>query len=470
MKTILHTRFCNALLVALLMTAALTASAQDRVDTIGLSTSTTTLDFGAVPYTKMPNTMTFKAYNTGTVPLNVSLSSNSTAFTSNFEPTVLNAGDTIEIPVVFDVEKRDTVYHGVLALKDGTRGTHYIYMSGSATNEPIQYYELEFDKHAVYTRGMTLSFPINFKYWNVQDAHTQTVYPKEDIGSMAGKEIIGAIYYPFGYFKSRCCDGVAAISLGTTNLEYYHNSTFVDEVTEVGTWSPVADESTMTVDFSSPYKYNGDGNLVVDWRVSTPSASTDTIYYSGWITSKYAGSWDDSDYERTYSIVKYGEGGPYYSCFLPKVKFKFRDVMPVINVTPDFGTYNEPQNIIVDVESLPENATLVYMLEGIGNAPRLAESPQGWIAYNSETGINVDSSGVLTIAVRAANGTDYTRVEGQYIIDVNTGINTAVNSKEVVEVRFYNQLGISSDKPFQGINIKVTTYSDGTRSTEKMVR
>lgn len=469
MKTRLNTRFIRMLLLAVLMVSALPASAQDRVDTIGLGVSTTTLDFGALPYTKMPYTMTFKAYNEGTVPIDVSLISNSTAFTHNFEPTVLNVGDTIEIPIVFDVEKRDTVYHGALAVKHGS-GTHFVYMSGSVTNETIQYYELEIDKNATYTRGMTLSYPINFNYWNVQDAHTQTVYNKEDIGSMAGKEIIGASYYPFGRFRGRCSDGVATVSLGTTSLEYYHNSTFVDEVTEVGTWSPIADAATMTVYFSSPYKYNGESNLVVDWRVSTPSVNTDTIYYNGWITSKYPGSWDDSDYERTYSIVKYGEGGPYYGCFLPKIKFKYRDLMPVINITPDFGTYLEPQNVIVDVENMPDNATLMYKFVGTDNAPLLADNTQEWIAYNNEAGINVDRSGVLTLAVRAANGTDYTSVEGQYIIDVNTGINTSITSKEVVKVRFYNQLGISSDNPFQGVNIKVTTYGDGTRATEKVIR
>lgn len=164
------------------------------------------------------------------------------------------------------------------------------------------------------------------------------------------------------------------------------------------------------------------------------------------------------------------KNAPLYGCFVPSTTFRFRDAIPVIKTTPEFGTYIEPQNIVVDVENMPENATLVYMFVGTDNTPLLAESTQEWIAYNNDTGINVDRSGVLTIAVRAANGTDYTSVEGQYIIDVNTDINITNISKEVVKVRFYNQLGISSNEPFHGVNIKVTTYSDGTHTTEKVIK
>ena len=41
---------------------------------------------------------------------------------------------------------------------------------------------------------------------------------------------------------------------------------------------------------------------------------------------------------------------------------------------------------------------------------------------------------------------------------------------EVVDVIYYNTLGMSSKTPFEGINIVVTRYSDGTTSTAKVVR
>ena len=36
-------------------------------------------------------------------------------------------------------------------------------------------------------------------------------------------------------------------------------------------------------------------------------------------------------------------------------------------------------------------------------------------------------------------------------------------------VRYYNLNGVESTEPRQGVNIKVTTYSDGTRQSEKVV-
>ena len=42
--------------------------------------------------------------------------------------------------------------------------------------------------------------------------------------------------------------------------------------------------------------------------------------------------------------------------------------------------------------------------------------------------------------------------------------------KEVRGVRYYNMLGVESTEPFSGVNVKVTTYSDGTRSAEKVLK
>lgn len=43
-------------------------------------------------------------------------------------------------------------------------------------------------------------------------------------------------------------------------------------------------------------------------------------------------------------------------------------------------------------------------------------------------------------------------------------------SREVVDVRYYNMMGIESSKPFDGINIVVTTYNDGSRTSRKILR
>ncbi|MBR5029725.1 MAG: hypothetical protein IKX63_01295, partial [Muribaculaceae bacterium] len=49
-------------------------------------------------------------------------------------------------------------------------------------------------------------------------------------------------------------------------------------------------------------------------------------------------------------------------------------------------------------------------------------------------------------------------------------ISTIASDKQVMSVRYYNLAGIESTEPQQGVNIKVSTYSDGTRSSEKVLK
>ena len=49
-------------------------------------------------------------------------------------------------------------------------------------------------------------------------------------------------------------------------------------------------------------------------------------------------------------------------------------------------------------------------------------------------------------------------------------VKTTPTSKDIVNVRYYNLMGQGSDKPFEGVNIVVTTYNDGSRTSRKVLR
>ena len=53
---------------------------------------------------------------------------------------------------------------------------------------------------------------------------------------------------------------------------------------------------------------------------------------------------------------------------------------------------------------------------------------------------------------------------------IPTAITTVEGEKTVNSVRYYNVAGMESDVPFKGMNIVVKTYSDGSRTTEKIVK
>ena len=49
------------------------------------------------------------------------------------------------------------------------------------------------------------------------------------------------------------------------------------------------------------------------------------------------------------------------------------------------------------------------------------------------------------------------------VTDVNT-------SKQVAGVKYYNLAGVEGAKPFDGVNVVVTTYTDGTNVTTKVIK
>ena len=51
-----------------------------------------------------------------------------------------------------------------------------------------------------------------------------------------------------------------------------------------------------------------------------------------------------------------------------------------------------------------------------------------------------------------------------------TGIDEAkLANKTISGVDYYNVAGVKSEKPFDGVNIVVTRFNDGTTMTQKMI-
>lgn len=54
--------------------------------------------------------------------------------------------------------------------------------------------------------------------------------------------------------------------------------------------------------------------------------------------------------------------------------------------------------------------------------------------------------------------------------DESTGITSAAAAKQVKSVVYYNLGGLKSAEPFDGVNVVVTTYTDGSKQTSKLVK
>lgn len=76
-------------------------------------------------------------------------------------------------------------------------------------------------------------------------------------------------------------------------------------------------------------------------------------------------------------------------------------------------------------------------------------------------------------AVESADGKYYIAevpVSDKLTSDVPTFIFGVESYKEVAGVKYYNMAGVESDVPFQGVNIEVTTYKDGSRISRKIMK
>ena len=88
---------------------------------------------------------------------------------------------------------------------------------------------------------------------------------------------------------------------------------------------------------------------------------------------------------------------------------------------------------------------------------------------------NNNQNGMLLMASRAGGANGFYGVEGEGDPDPDIptfikGVYISSSHGEIVSTTYYNLQGMQSSQPFQGINIIVTRYSDGTYSTQKVLR
>ena len=58
---------------------------------------------------------------------------------------------------------------------------------------------------------------------------------------------------------------------------------------------------------------------------------------------------------------------------------------------------------------------------------------------------------------------------GIHYIIITTAISEVSSAKKAKAIRYYNTLGTESSHPFKGINIMVTTHTDGTTTAVKVL-
>lgn len=174
---------------------------------------------------------------------------------------------------------------------------------------------------------------------------------------------------------------------------------------------------------------------------------------------------DDNDIEKV--VIS---GSARYSVVAP-------EPTPVITIDPNGGEFTNSVDVTVTVTDMPSDASIYYEFE---NAEGVT---QGERMLTGTDIITVDESGYLTVRVvreaaeeapmykAQATGVLAELKSNEFIIKkVATGIEALTAGKAVKSVRYYNVAGQQAATAFEGMNIVVVNYVDGTQAVAKIVR
>ena len=307
--------------------------------------------------------------------------------------------------------------------------------------------------------------PVEGSYFDSVGTYGQIIYNKSDLAPLAGKDITKVKYYSNTTFDAATIGGVV---LELYLMESENDVMPIDGLTfsgsAIGEYEIQGGEKEVVFNLTEPVNYSGDNNLAIQVRVKTAKS----WHNIAWIGKTVTSGW--------ISYYKYGD---YYgrSNTLPKTTFSYTGsdtpATPVITVDPatvdPFSTkVGTPVTATVNVtgENLTDDITATVSGDNADYFTAALENGVLTITYNpTEVG---NHTATLTLSSTGAENVTID-LTGTAVEQTVTGIYN-VTATNVVGVKYYNAQGVESDTPFDGVNIEVTTYVDGTRTTRKVLR
>ena len=160
----------------------------------------------------------------------------------------------------------------------------------------------------------------------------------------------------------------------------------------------------------------------------------------------------------------------------------------MLGVQETYGEYQQGANMILGSKEIgnennpvinPNNGTPITVYRGTFGARKVRTSTPN--VPNDGCIDKLDMKFIVRLYFTPVNNSKagdetskpYYIAEYEYPFTINGGIPTGIetlNARQVVSEKYYNPAGIESDTPFQGVNIVVTRYSDGSTTTTKILR
>lgn len=158
----------------------------------------------------------------------------------------------------------------------------------------------------------------------------------------------------------------------------------------------------------------------------------------------------------------------------PKANEYANVVWAVYNVT-DGAFYLPSNNGSINVQEFKAAFNVDYSLNSVDNPELTSGNVYSFKALVKEVAVpTTDAKSAPRKVAYDSTVTPSTKFV-VYPLDLDatkvaTGVNDVNSAKEVKGVSYFNMMGVESAQPFDGVNIMVTTYTDGTQSAAKVLR
>jgi hypothetical protein len=313
------------------------------------------------------------------------------------------------------------------------------------------------------TNAWNYYVPINSLWFDEADIRTQVLYPADALTDMVGKDITSITFYTdeYGCYMD---GGLLTISMGETEVNAL--STYIEDLTVVGTASMVrhtGETVEVTINFTTPYHYNG-GNLVFDTFITEPGDYGMT-YFMGVSTNYCTG-------------LSFAYGSIAQRNFLPKTTFGYEAGETPDPIEKTDAPSSSKENYVYKDENLYYNAYHVTLMETepstiyyrIGVMDVDGQFVYGdWMVYEDVISVFEEGTYMIEAYAVAADKTESDHIFDGFTVSRLVDVEETMASKQVAGVRYFNLAGQEMQQA-NGLTIVVTTYTDGTTSTVKVMK
>ena len=299
--------------------------------------------------------------------------------------------------------------------------------------------------------------PIYGLYVDTEGTFGQMIYPAEMLTDMVGCEITELKFYSPNINFS---DATLQLGMAKAEKDNYDDYEPIEGATVLGSITPEMNATEMTFVFDEPYLYEG-GNLMVEVLVTVAGTWKTTSFYG--LNMPYYYSM--IQYQTTWSSTP----SKYHEAFLPKATFTYTAGPTPVEPTektgaPTFNGYTTDGIHAYFVEIVPsEPSTIWYRVR----------YPDGtyseWAIYEDILSFTEDGMYRVEAYAIADGKLESDPIAYEFVVSPATGLSEMAGGKTVAGVRYFNAAGQEMQEA-NGLTIVVTTYTDGTTSTVKVMK